>query len=149
MTRPKTLTAGLAGGLAILLAGCSLFSSQPTPTPAPTPSPTVRSTAGTSISFATATPTQAPHFVKSVTLVAPIGEPKDWTPAGLTWKGIQAEAKKIGAAASLQEPLSSEELATDLDAAAQADSGVVVTVGPAADPAVQVAAAAHPATQFL
>ena len=149
MTPSKTLIAGLAAVFAIFLTGCSLFSSQPTPTPAPTPSPTVRSTAGTSISFATATPTLAPHYVKSITLVAPIGEPKDWTPAGLTWKGIQAEATRIRATASLQEPASNEELATDLDAAAQADNAVVVTVGPAADPAVQVAAAAHPATQFL
>ena len=148
MTLSKTLIAGLASGaLGIIIAGCSLIS--PQPTSAPTPSPTVRSTAGTSISFATATPTEAPHLVKTITLVAPIGEPKDWTPAGLTWKGIQAEAARVGATASLQEPRSTEELSTDLDAAAQDDSAVVVTVGPAADPAVQVAAAAHPAAQFL
>ena len=148
MTLSKTLIAGLASGaLGIIIAGCSLIS--PHPTPEPTPSPTVRSTAGTSISFATATPTEAPHLVKTITLVAPTGEPRDWTPAGLTWKGIQAEAARVGATASLQEPLSNEELATDLDTAAQDDSAVVVTVGPAADPAVQVAAAAHPAAQFL
>jgi basic membrane protein A len=148
MTPPKTLTVGLVGtGLAVLLAGCSLFSSQPTPTP--TPSPTVRSTAGTSISIATATPTAAPHLVSSITLVSPIGEPKDWTPAGLTWIGVQAEATRIGAKASLEEPLSAGDLATDLDTAAQADGAVVVTVGSAADPAVQAAAKAHPATQFL
>jgi basic membrane protein A len=148
MTQPKTLTAGLLGaGLAILLSGCSLFSSQATPPPAP--SPTVRSTAGTSISFATATPTAIPHLVRSITLVALIGEPKDWTPAGLTWKGVQTEAARIGATASLEEPDSATALAADLESAAKTDGAVVVTVGPAADPAVQVAATAHPATQFL
>ena len=147
MTRSQTLTASLAGpGLAIFLAGCSLFSATPTPTP--TPTPTVRPTP-TATPVATAMPTDAPHLVKSITLVAPIGEPKDWTPAGLTWKGLQAEAARIGATASLQEPVSSKELAADLDAAAQADSAVVVTVGPVADPAVQVSAASHPGTQFL
>ena len=81
--------------------------------------------------------------------MAPIGEPKDWTPAGLAWKGIQEVAARIGATPSLLEPLSNADLKTGLEQAAGADGAVVVTVGPAADPAVQAAAAAHPRTHFF
>jgi basic membrane protein A and related proteins len=85
----------------------------------------------------------------SVTLVASVGEPKDWTPAGLTWTGIEATAERIGATISLVQPVSNADLMADVDRAAAADGAVVVTVGPAADAAVQAAATAHPKTQFL
>jgi basic membrane protein A len=103
--------------------------------------------AGTSISTETASPT--PRFVRSIILVASIGEPKGSTPAGLTWTGIQAAAAHIGATTSNVVPASNAELAGDLDQAAMAQSAVVVTVGSTADAAVQAAAAAHPTTQFL
>lgn len=103
--------------------------------------------AGTSISTDTASPT--PQFVRSITLVASIGEPKAWTPAGLTWTGIQAAAARIGATTSNVAPASNADLPADLDQAAMAESSIVVTVGPAADAAVRAAAAAHPTTQFL
>ena len=104
----------------------------PAATPTPTPSPT---------------PT--PKIVKSVALVASIGEPKDWTPAGLAWKGVQEVAARIGATTSLLEPVSNAELKTDLDQAAGADGAVVVTFGAAANQAVQEAATAHAATHFF
>jgi basic membrane protein A len=85
----------------------------------------------------------------SVALVASIGEPKDWTPAGLAWKGVQEVASSIGATPSLLEPVSDAELKTDLEQAAGADGAVVVTVGAAANRAVQAAAATHPGTHFF
>jgi basic membrane protein A len=130
----------------VLLAGCSLFSNQAGSTPPPAGG---SSTAGTSISTETATPTLAPQLVKSITLVASLGEPVDWTPAGLTWKGIQAVGARVGASTSLLEPVSNADLPKDVDGAAGAPRTVVVTVGPAADAAVQAAAAVHPATQFF
>jgi basic membrane protein A len=135
-----------AVSVSVLVAGCSLFSNQPGPTLHPTGG---LSTASTIISTETAEPSPTPWLVKTITLVALIGEPKDWTPAGLTWNGIQAAAIQIGAATSLVQPLSNAELTADVDTAAGADGTVVVTVGPSADAAVQAAAAAHQTTQFL
>ena len=145
MIRSKTLTLTIGGcaALSILLAGCGLFSNQPSPTGPPGGS----STAGTNISTETATPT--PHIVKTIILVASIGEPKDWTPAGLTWNGIGAAAARIGAATTLVEPVSNAGLSKDIEAAAASDGAIVVTLGPAADAAVQAAATAHPKTQFF
>jgi basic membrane protein A len=101
------------------------------------------------ISTETATPSPTTQLVGSITLVADIGEPSDWTPAGLTWKGIRAAGLRLGAATALVEPVSNADLPEDIERAASAQRGVVVTVGPAADPVVQAAAPAHPATQFF
>jgi basic membrane protein A and related proteins len=137
-----------AACLSTLLAGCGIFSG-PGPTPSPVGgSPTATATASPTPT-PTATPTPTPRIVMAVTLVASIGEPKDWTPAGLTWNGIQATAKRIGATTSLVQPVTNADLMADVEQAAIADGAVVVTVGPAADAAVQAAAAAHPKTQFL
>jgi basic membrane protein A len=95
----------------------------------------------------TSTPT--PHLVTSIALIAPIGEPKDWTPAGLTWLGIGTVATRIGATTSLVEPASNADLKTAVETAASADEAVVVTVGPDAAQVVQVAAGAYPGTQFI
>ena len=149
MNRSKTPTLGLAAAcaaLTFLLAGCSLFSNGPAPTATSTGG---SSSPGTTISTETATPSPTPRLVKSITLVAAVGEPKDWTPAGLTWSGIQKGGTQIGATTDLIEPISNAELKTDVERAAGAAAAVVVTVGPDADPAVQAAAAAHPTTQFL
>ena len=142
---PNFALASAGAALTVLLAGCGLFSNQPSPTS----SPTGNSTGGTTISTETATPTPSPRLVKSVTLVAQIGEPKDWTPAGLAWKGVQAAATQVGATSALVEPASNAELSADIDKAAGAEGTVVVTLGPEANTAVQAAAKAHPATQFL
>ena len=134
---------------AILVAGCGIFSG-PAPTPAPAPTGVVTASPVPTITpTPTPTPSPTPKIVKSVVLVASSGEPKDWTPAGLAWKGVQGVASSIGATPSLLEPVSDAELKTDLDQAAAADGAVVVTVGPAANPAVQAAAAAHPGTHFF
>lgn len=145
--RKNTTLLRLIGAIApaILVAGCGIFSGPaPTPTPAPTPA-----TASPTVAVATPTPTPTPKIVKSVALVALIGEPKDWTPAGLAWNGVQEVAARIGATTSLLEPVSNAELKTDLDQAAGADGAVVVTLGAAANQAVQDAATAHPATHFF
>ena len=134
---------------ALLVAGCGIFGGPaPTRTPAPTGTPTAGPT-GTPTAAPTPTPSPTPQLVKSIALVASVGEPKDWTPAGLTWNGIQNAGAHVGATTTLLEPVSNAELKTDLDQAAGTDGAVVVTVGPAANSAVLAAAAAHPAAQFL
>ena len=136
--------------LAAVVAGCGILRG-----PAPTPSPIATNSPGTSISLmtstpvATPTPTPTPHLVGSITLVAPLGEPKDWTPAGLTWLGIGTVATRIGATTSLVEPASNADLETAVETAAATDKAVVVTVGPDAALVVQVAAGAHPGTEFI
>jgi basic membrane protein A len=144
-TKPTFALTGACAALTILLAGCGLFPGEPSPTPARTGG----ATPATTISTETATPTPAQRFVNSVTLVAQIGEPKDWTRAGLTWKGVETAAAQVGATTKLVEPVSNVELPADVEKAAGQDRTVVVTVGPDADAAVRAAAKAHPATQFL
>jgi basic membrane protein A len=131
------------GALTIIAAGCFLFAGGS----GQTPTSSGGSTGSSMLSNETATP--ALRIVKSITLVAAIGEPKDWTPTALAWKAIQAEGKKVGAKTSLVEPVSNADFPKDVDAAAAADGAVVVTVGPAASVAVGVAARAHTAAQFL
>lgn len=131
-----------AAALTMLVAGCDIFSGGAGPSGTP-------SGAGTTISTTTALASPTPQVVKVITLVAEMGESSDWTPAGLTWTGIQEAAALIGAEANLKEALSFADLAGAVEEAAKADGAVVVTVGPDSNYAVQAAAAAHPATQFL
>jgi basic membrane protein A len=138
----------LLSAATLIVAGCGLFSSQPGPTDTSVAS-VGPSTAAASISTETATPGPTRQYVKAITLVASIGEPKNWTPAGLTWNGIQTAAARIGATTSLVQPASDADLASEIDKAAGAADGIVVTVGPAADEAVRAAATAHPLTQFF
>jgi basic membrane protein A len=130
---------------AALVTGCGIFSGGPTPSPAPTANPS----AVTSISTVTAEPSKTPSLVGSVTLVAQIGVPADWTPAGVAWHGVQDGATQIGATSSLITFNSEAELPADLERASTGAGAVVFTVGPDADPAVQTAAAAHPGTQYF
>ncbi|MFI5259721.1 MAG: BMP family ABC transporter substrate-binding protein [Candidatus Limnocylindrales bacterium] len=149
MSRSKTRIPWLAGVCAastVLLAGCSLFSSGPVPTAT---GPAGPSSPGTTISTETATPSPTPQLVKSITLVAAIGEPKDSTPAGLTWSGVQSAGTQVGATTALVQPVSNADLPTAVEQASTAPGAVVVTVGPNADPSVEAAAADHPATQFV
>ena len=81
--------------------------------------------------------------------MASLGEPKDATPAGLTWAGIQATSDRIGATATLVKPATRATMAAEIEAAAREDRAVVVTVGPDAAEAVLAAAASHPTSQFL
>ena len=149
-SKNKSLSMTVAGAaLTVAVAGCSIFSNLPAPTPSPTGGPTGGPTATTNVSTETATPSPTPHLVKSVVVVAQLGQPKDATAAGLAWSGVQTAAPEVGARPTLVEPASSTDLAKDLDSAAGTDGTVVVTVGPDADAAVQVAAKAHPAAQFL
>jgi basic membrane protein A len=148
MTRSLIATArflATLGGAALLTVGCGLNTSGPTPVAsavasggAPTPAAAI-----------TPSPSPAPALVKSITLVAALGQPKDATPAGLTWTGIQASAGRIGAVATLVEPATRAGLAAEIEAAAKVDRAVVVTVGSDAGGAVFAAAAAHPTTSFL
>ncbi|HEU6439811.1 MAG TPA: BMP family ABC transporter substrate-binding protein [Terriglobales bacterium] len=148
MTRSPTSTArfiGMLAGAATLTAGCGLFSG------GPTPAASSAASGGPSAPTAAITPlpTPTPVLVRSITLIAVLGLPKDATPAGLTWRGIQATAGRIGATPALVEPATRTTLAAEIDKAATADRAVVVTVGSDAADAVLAAAAAHPTTQFL
>lgn len=141
-----------AAALAAIVAGCGFMNGPaPTPTPAGTVSPGTSAVQVTPPPAATptATPTPIPHLVTSITLVAPLGEPKAWTPAGLTWLGIGTVAGRLGATSSLVEPASNAGLESAIETAASADKAVVVTVGPDAAQVVAVAAATHPGTQFI
>jgi basic membrane protein A and related proteins len=135
----------MLAGAAMLTAGCGFFSS------GPTPAASSAASGGTSTPAAAITPSPSPTpvLVKSITLVAALGQPKDATPAGLTWTGIQATAGRVGATAALVEPATRTTLASAVDAAATGDRAVVVTVGSDTAEAVLTAAAAHPTTQFL
>jgi basic membrane protein A len=148
MTRSLTSTTrfiGLLTGAAMLTAGCGPFSGGPTPVAASAAS------GGTSTPAAAIipSPSPTPQLVRSITLVASLGEPKDASPAGLTWTGIQATAGRIGATATLAEPATRTTLTSAIEAAATGDRAVVVTVGSDTADAVLAAAAAHPTTQFL
>ncbi|HEY5472950.1 MAG TPA: BMP family ABC transporter substrate-binding protein [Candidatus Limnocylindrales bacterium] len=149
MTRSSATTTRfigiLAAAAALLTAGCGFFSSGPTPGA----SSVTSGGASTRTAAITPLPSPTPVLVKSITLVAALGQPKDATPAGLTWTGIQATAGRIGATATLVEPATRPALAAEIEAAAKADQTVVITVGPDAANAVLTAAAAHPTTQFL
>jgi basic membrane protein A len=96
-----------------------------------------------------ASPSPTARIVKTITLVASVAEPKEATPSGLTWKGVQDAGSRIGASTSLVAPVSNADLASAVDSAAAGDHAVVVTVGPNADAAVRAAAVAHPAAQFF
>lgn len=147
MTRSSIATArflATLAGAALLTVGCGLNTSGPTPDPS-----SVASGGAPSAPTITLSPSPAPALVKSITLVAALGQPKDATPAGLTWTGIQATAGRIGAIATLVEPATRAALAAEIEAAAKADRAVVVTVGSDAEDAVLAAAAAHPTTSFL
>jgi basic membrane protein A len=141
---PKLVLAIAGAALTVVLAGCGIFSNTPSPTPKPTGTPGD----GTSIPTETAAPTPSPQLVSSITLIASIGEPKDWTPAGLTWKGVQTAAAQAGATATLVQAVTNADLAKEIDKAA-VKGAVVVTVGPDADAAMQAAAKAHADTQFV
>jgi basic membrane protein A len=143
---PNSIARTLAiASAAALVAGCGIFSSGPTPSPAPT----INASAGTSISTATAEPSKTPGLVGSVTLIAQIGEPADWTPAGLTWHGMQAAATQVGATSSLISYTSNAQLPADIELASTGAGALVITVGPDADAAVRTAALAHPTTQYF
>ena len=146
MTQPANSRSRFVTALAataVIVAGCGLFAGEPTPTPAGSGRPSLPA------AVVTPTPSPTPQLVKSITLVATLGEPKDATPAGMTWAGIQTTAGRIGATASLVEPADRTALASEVDKAAGASLAVVVTVGPDAAPAVAAAATAHPETHFL
>jgi basic membrane protein A len=130
--------------LSAIVAGCGLFSSGPTPAPS-----SVATGVATIPAAVTPSPSPTPVLVKSITLVAALGQPKDATPAAITWAGIGATAGRIGATATLVEPATQAALTAAIEAAAGADAAVVVTVGQDAGEAVLAAAAAHPTTQFL
>ena len=147
----RTAAGGRIVGLAAVfvaltasVAGCGFFSSGPTPA-----APSGSGLGDSTPAAITPSPSPTPQLVRSITLVASLGEPKDATPAGLTWAGIQATAGRIGATATLAEPATRTTLASAIDKAATGDRAVVVTVGPDAANAVLTAAAAHPTTQFL
>jgi basic membrane protein A len=143
--RSALIAAALLAVVALLVATCNFFSTPPGPTASPTGSG-VRPTS--TLAPAQASPSPTAQLVKTITLVASVAEPKDATPSGLTWKGVQDAGARIGASTSLVAPVSNADLAAAVDSAAAGDLAVVVTIGSDADAAVRAAAVAHPTAQF-
>jgi basic membrane protein A len=144
--RSALVAAAVLVVLALLVATCNFFASPPAPTASPIGAVATATVTPTTVQ---ASPSPTARFVKSITLVASVAEPKDATPSGLTWKGVQDAGAAIGASTSLVSPVSNADLASAVDAAAAGDLAVVVTLGPDADAAVRAAAAAHPSAQFF
>ena len=141
--RPSLLGALAAGCLAAIVAGCGLFSSTPSPSPAAT------SSAFASGSQIADTPAPTSRPVRSIALVAAVGESEAGTSSAMAWLGVQQVAAKLGASSSMTVPGSGAELSTDVRAAAAAGADVVVTVGEQAAPATRSAAIANASTQFF
>ena len=144
--RSALIAAALLAVVALLVATCNFFSTPPGLTAPPTGSGV---TATGTLATAQASPSPTARLVKTITLVASVAEPKDATPSGLTWKGVQDAGARIGASTSLVAPVSNADLASAVDSAAAGDLAVVVTIGPDADDAVRAAAVAHPTAQFF
>jgi basic membrane lipoprotein Med (substrate-binding protein (PBP1-ABC) superfamily) len=144
--RSVLIAAAFVAVVALLVATCNFFPTPPSPTASPTGSGV---TATGTLATAHASPSATARLVKTITLVASVAEPKDATPSGLIWKGVQDAGARIGAATSLVAPVSYADLAAAVDSAASGDLAVVVTIGPDADAAVRAAAVAHPAAQFF
>jgi basic membrane protein A len=144
--RSALIAAALLAVVALLVATCNFFSTSPGLTAPPTGSGV---TATGTLATAQASPSPTARLVKTITLVASVAEPKDATPSGLTWKGVQVAGARIGASTSLVAPVSNADLASAVDSAAAGDLAAVVTIGPDADDAVRAAAVAHPTAQFF
>ena len=136
---------------AALVAGCGLFSNPP----APTVSASVASSGGPTASTVTPAPspgltiTPLPNAVRSIVLIAAVGETGPATPSGLAWQGVQDAAHRLGAESSLVAPKSMAELTAAVPKAADDGATIVVTVGPEAAQAVLAATTGHPSTQFF
>jgi basic membrane protein A len=136
---------------AALVAGCGLF---PNP-PAPTVSASVASSGGPTASTVTPAPspgltiTPLPNAVRSIVLIAAVGETGPATPSGLAWQGVQDAAHRLGAESSLVAPKSMAELTAAVPKAADDGATIVVTVGSEAAQAVLAAVTSHPSTQFF
>jgi basic membrane protein A and related proteins len=147
LPQPRAVAFGPLSALlavAVLVAGCGFFSTPPQPTgPGPSGSGAVTERPGPP----TPAPTATPNHVKSIVLIGAIGESAPGTPSYLAWQGVQDAGKKLGAGVTIVNPMSPAELTAAVPDAAGAS--VVVTVDPAAGPAVMAAAAEHPATHFF
>jgi basic membrane protein A len=133
-------------GLAAVVSGCGLVSNDPRPsaaasfaspaashepaTPEPTPAPT-------------------PRPVRSIVLVADVGETQAGTPSAVAWLGVQKVASDVGATSSMTVPRSAAELSGAIQNAATSGADVVVSLGVRAATATLTAAMANPAVQFF
>ena len=153
VSRSPTFVAASLGliATAALVAGCGLFSNPP----APTVSASGARAGGPTASTVTPAPspgltiTPLPNAVRSIVLIAAVGETGPATPSGLAWQGVQDAAHRLGAESSLVAPKSMAELTAAVPKAADDGATIVVTVGPEAAQAVLAAATGHPSTQFF
>lgn len=127
------------------MSGCGLFS---TSSIAPTggANATVTATSGS-----TATPGPTARPVKSIVVVAAVGDAGGvaGTPSELAWNGAQQAAATLGATATLVSPRSAIELAGKVEAAAAGGATIVIAVGQEAAADATASSAAHPDTQFF
>jgi basic membrane protein A len=137
-----TVVALAALCLAASLSGCGLFSNEPHPSPTATSS-------GVDASQEAPTPSPTSRPVRSIALVADVGESQAGTASAVAWLGVQQVAADLHAASSMTIPTSVADLSTEIRTAATTGANIVVTVGASAAAATQTAALANPSVQFF
>ena len=128
--------------VAAILAGCGFFSNAPLPS-------TALPSLGIDSSPDAVTPAPTSRPVRSIALIADVGESEAGTASALAWKGVQWVATDLGAASSMKIPKSARELWNEVQAAATTGATVVVTVGADAGAATRTAALANPSVEFF
>jgi basic membrane protein A len=145
--------AGILAGLLVvsnLVAGCGFFNNPGPTSNTQSGSATNPLTGGPSVRpTPTHSPTPKPRAVKSIVLVAAIGETQAGTPSAVAWQGIQAAAQQLGATPTIVNPLTRAQQSAAIGDAAKNGATFVVTFGTDSYQAVADAAESHPDTQFL
>ena len=149
-TRRPAASAALATlCLAVALSGCGLFSNQPSPSPVATPSGPAATPSSVDASQVATTPSPTSRPVRSIALVADVGESQKGTASAVVWLGVEQVAADLGAVSSMKVPTSLAELSTQIQATATTSPSIVVTVGAQAAAATWAAALANPSVQFF
>jgi basic membrane protein A and related proteins len=137
--------------LSAILSGCGFFSDEPHPSTAAIPAtPSTVSTFSNPVSSQAAqTPAPTPRPVRSIALVADVGESQPGTASATAWLGVQHVASSLQAMSSMTVPKSQSELSVAIGAEATSGAGVVVTIGGSATSATVAAAMANPSVEFF
>lgn len=147
--RPAVSAAFATLCLAVALSGCGLFSNQPRPSPVATLSGPAATPSSVDASQVAPTPSPTSLPVRSIALVADVGESQTGTASAVVWLGVEQVATDLGAASSVKVPTSLAELSTQIQATATTSPSIVVTVGARAAAATWTAALANPSVQFF
>jgi basic membrane protein A and related proteins len=147
---------------ALIVAAVAVWTVATAPQTVPTPRPSVTASSAANGSqaptaapptdaraTATPDPNLSPRPVKSIVLVAAIGEDTDGTPSNLAWQAVQEAGEGQGAKVSRVQPLTRADLTSGIANAADEGATIVVAVGPEATQAIVAAGAAYSDTTFL